>query len=269
MNTTVRICVFFGLMCVAVMGALAQSNPGPVLQLQHPWQSQSPYSTADAYFTNLENNAVIETPFVIKFGLSGGWGLSAITSPVSGKSGHHHLLVNRDLPLDFKQALPFTEQYIHFGKGQMESVLNLKPGKYTLRLLLADHNHLPHFVFSKPLTVTVSRNNPGTAAPAAKGIALLNIAPGAQLKSPFLVRLHASQLNVGPRVQKEKDTGHFRLTIQPKDGTKPAEIVLDGGQTEVWIKPPPGAYSLNLELLDNANPGKFLAGAVTTPVQVQ
>ena len=45
---------------------------------------------------------------------------------MGGKSGHHHLLVNRDLPLDFKAALPFNEQYIHFGKGQMETVLTLE-----------------------------------------------------------------------------------------------------------------------------------------------
>ncbi len=43
---------------------------------------------------------------------------------------------------------PFNAQYIHFGMGQMEAVFNMPPGKYTLRLLLADHQHLPHFVAS-------------------------------------------------------------------------------------------------------------------------
>jgi hypothetical protein len=74
-----------------------------------------------------------------------------------GRAGHHHLLVNQPLPLDFKKPLPFTDQYIHFGKGQMETVLNLAPGTYTLNLLLADQGHIPYFVYSKPLKVTVTR----------------------------------------------------------------------------------------------------------------
>ena len=64
---------------------------------------------------------------MVRFGLCGAWGLAPISKVVGGKSGHHHLLINRDLPLDFKQALPFNEQYMHFGKGQMETILNLPP----------------------------------------------------------------------------------------------------------------------------------------------
>ena len=56
----------------------------------------------------------------------------------AGRAGHHHLLINQPLPLDFKKPLPFTEQYIHFGKGQMETVVDLKPGTCTFNLLLAD-----------------------------------------------------------------------------------------------------------------------------------
>ena len=76
----------------------------------HPWQAPARQGTAaDAYFLNLEDGAKIETPFKLDFGLAGGWGLAPITSPAAGKSGHHHLLVNRDLPLDFKKALPFND----------------------------------------------------------------------------------------------------------------------------------------------------------------
>jgi Domain of unknown function (DUF4399) len=50
-------------------------------------------------------------------------------------AGHHHLLVDRDLPLNFDKPLPFNAQYVHFGKGQMETVLDFKPGTYKLRLL--------------------------------------------------------------------------------------------------------------------------------------
>lgn len=125
----------------------------------HPWQAPLRNTPTDAYFVNLEDGAKIETPFRVEFGLGGGWGLAPISSEANGKSGHHHLLVNRDLPLDFKQSLPFNDQYIHFGKGQMETVLTLEPGTYTLRLLLADNKHVPHFVYSKPVHITVTRKN--------------------------------------------------------------------------------------------------------------
>ena len=94
---------------------------------------------------------------MLKFGVSR-YGIASIDKPVP-KTGHHHLLVNRDLPLDFKQPLPFNDQYIHFGRGQMETVLTFKPGTYTLRLLLADDKHIPLFVYSKPLRITVTKKN--------------------------------------------------------------------------------------------------------------
>lgn len=238
---------------------------------QHPWQASSPSTGAQAYFTNVANNAVIETPFLLKFGLSGDWGLASIATPVPGKSGHHHLLINRDLPLDFKQALPFNEQYIHFGAGQMETMLNLKPGKYSLRLLLADDKHLPHFVFSKPLNLTVSRSNPAADAKSSspKGIALLNIANDAKLKAPFLAQFHASQLNVGPVNQNNAGAGHFRLTVQPKGNAAPAVLSMTNGQTEAWLRPPPGSYTLKLELMSNADGSRPLAEAATVSVQVE
>ncbi len=256
-----------------VPGAVAQA-PAAAAALPsslHPWQAALPRLTPEAYFTNLHNDARIETPFLLRFGLSGGWGLAPISKPMGGKSGHHHLLVNRDLPLDFKQALPFDERYIHFGKGQMETVLNLEPGTYTLRLLLADDKHLPHFVFSKPLSVTVTRKNSGVDPKSLvkKGISLLSPADNAKLKSPFRVQFHAAGLNVAHLAQREKDTGHFRLTMTPRHGGKPAEMVFAKGQTEAWLAPPPGAYTLKLDLLDNVNAGKSLAEPVSVSIQAE
>ncbi len=237
----------------------------------HPWQAPSRQGTADAYFVNLEDGASIETPFRLAFGLAGGWGLAPISSPSTGKSGHHHLLVNRDLPLDFKKALPFNDQYIHFGKGQMETVLTLEPGTYTLRLLLADDKHVPHFVYSKPVKITVTRKNKDLDPKSLvkKGISLQNLSADAKLTSPFKLGFHASGLNVAHLAQAEKDTGHFRLTLTPQGGGKPAEMDFVNGQTEVWLSPPAGAYAVKLDFLDNANPGKTLVESITLPVRVQ
>jgi hypothetical protein len=254
------------------MGAAgAQEGPKLIMpspQTLHPWQVPPPKVSAEAYFVNLANGDKIETPFLLKFGLSGGWGLAPIAAPTGGKSGHHHLLINRDLPLDFKQPLPFNDQYIHFGKGQMETVLNLAPGNYTLRLLLADDKHLPHFVYSKPVSVTVLKKNPGDpAALVRKGVQLLVPANNSP-RTPFRVQFHASGLSVGHLVQKQKDTGHFRLTVVPVAKGQEAVMEFVNGQTEVWLAPPAGEYQLKLDFLDNTDPSRSLAPTATANIRV-
>ncbi len=256
-----------GVVAMSVCAVVHAQTPAASTRVLHPWQAPMPAGTAEAYFTNLKPGDSIETPFVLKFGLSGGWGLAPIAKPLGGKSGHHHLLVNRDLPLDFKAALPFNEQYIHFGKGQMETVLTLAPGSYTLRMLLADDKHLPHFVYSKPLKITVTKKNdtdPKTLV--TKGIAIQ--VAGAEVKNPFRVQFHASGLNVAHAVQQEKDTGHFKLTVTSKAGAV-AEMDFAEGQTETWLAPPAGDYTLKLDFVDNLSPKQSLASAVSASVRVQ
>lgn len=253
------------LLLLSAAASLAFAQNGGSSKL-HPWQAPPPRVAAEAYFTNLKDGDRIETPYVLKFGLSGGWGLAPIASKGSERSGHHHLLVNRDLPLNFKEALPFNDQYIHFGKGQMETVLTLAPGTYTLRMLLADQNHLPHFVYSKPATITVTKKNdtdPKTLA--VKGVSL-QVAQ-APVKPPFRVQFHASGFNVAQRGQRLADSGHFRLTVTPGSGA-PAVIDFAEGQTEVWLSPPAGNYSLKLELLSNTD-AKLLIEPATAQVRVE
>ena len=268
--TSAIFATFFSSLCQAQSPAAPDRLAASPTSL-HPWQAALPRLTAEAYFTNLKDDAKIETPFRVTFGLSGGWGLAPISKPIDGKSGHHHLLVNRDLPLDFKTALPFNDQYIHFGKGQMETVLTLEPGTYTLRLLLADDKHLPHFVYSKPLKVTVTRKNKSVDPKSLvnKDISMANIEPNSALKGPFRVQFQASGFNVAHLNQKEKDTGHFRLTLTPEKGGKPAEMNLVNGQTEVWLSPPSGSYAMKLDLVDNIDPGKTLAQTMAVPVRVE
>lgn len=254
-------------LALMLMASAAQAQSPSATDKPHPWQAAAPRLTAEAYFTNLKDGDRIETPYLLKFGLSGGWGLAPIAQPGRTKSGHHHLLINRDLPLNFKQALPFNDQYIHFGKGQMETVLTLAPGTYTLRMLLADQQHLPHFVYSKPATITVTKKNaidPKTLSVPGVSLQL----EGPVVKNPFRVQFHASALNVAHLAQRLPDTGHFRLTVTPASGA-PAVMAFVEGQTEVWLAPPAGSYTLQLELLDNVKTGQPLAPAATASVRVE
>lgn len=70
--------------------------------------------------------------------------------------GHHHLLVDTDLP-PAGEPIPSDRNHLHFGAGETEVRIELPPGKHTLQLLLGDHNHVPHEppVFSKKISITV------------------------------------------------------------------------------------------------------------------
>ena len=269
MNKMIICSLGFVLTCLSQL-AWAQKDT-PASYALHPWQSVQPLAKTEAYFTNLPADGKIEMPFVLKFGLSGGWGLAPIAKPMGGKSGHHHLLVNTPLPTDLGKPIPFSDKYIHFGKGQMETILNLEPGTHKLRLLLADHEHKLHFVFSKEQVITVTKKNKDVdpKSLAKKEISLINITAGDTFNTPFRVQFHASGFNVAHMQQKEKDTGHFRLIITPTKGGKPAEIAFANGQTEAWLSPPSGGYKLKLELVSNELADKVLATSEAVAIQVR
>ena len=237
---------FGALLCAATITAPAARAADAL----HPWVVPAPRLAKEAYFSNLKDGASIETPFVLKFGLTG-MGLAPIVKPVA-KTGHHHLLVNRDLPMDFSQPLPFNDQYIHFGKGQMETVLTFVPGKYTLRLVLADDKHIPNFVYSKPMSITVTKKNDGIDPKSlvTKATAIMIPKTGDSVPVPFRMAFHVSGFNVSNTALAEKSTGHFRVRIKA-DGGREEVISLSNGFTETWLNPPPGSYSARVEFIDN------------------
>ncbi|MEY8204436.1 MAG: DUF4399 domain-containing protein [Bermanella sp.] len=99
-----------------------------------------------------KDGAVVQSPVVVKFSLEG---MTLAPAGTGGpNSGHHHLIVDGELP-DLKK--PMGGEVQHFGKAQSETVLELAPGKHTLQLILGDKTHTPHMqpVFSKKITITV------------------------------------------------------------------------------------------------------------------
>lgn len=251
----------------AQSATVAAEKPSQDEVAPHPWLVASPHA-AESYFTNLKDGAVVEAPFMARFGLSMRGLVPA--GKTAGRAGHHHLLINQALPLDFKKPLPFTDQYIHFGKGQMEMMVDLPPGKYELRLLLADQAHIPYFVYSKPLSITVSKRNAGVKPEAILGkphIELLGLDSGQAVRGPFRLQFHASGYNVGHADAKVPDTGYFRLTMDPA-GRKAETINFLGGQTEAWLNPPLGNYTMRLDFVSNAAGNAVIAktGALSVSV---
>ena len=120
---------------------------------------------AKAYIVNLKDGRTVKAnkkgEIKVIFGLTGMGicpaGITASGVPIPN-TGHHHLLVD-DPKVDLKKPLPADQPDTikHFGKGQTETTLKLKPGKHTLQLVLGDYAHVPHVppVMSKKITITV------------------------------------------------------------------------------------------------------------------
>ena len=106
------------------------------------------------YFINLKNGDTVANPVRVQFGLRG-MGVAPAGIEKAG-TGHHHLLVDVT-ELDINAPLATTDNVRHFGLGQTETAIELKPGTHTLQLLLGDQNHIPHHpvVLSDRITITV------------------------------------------------------------------------------------------------------------------
>ncbi len=106
-------------------------------------QSSSPVG-AKVYIVLPTHGETVSSKFKVVFGLKG---MGVAPAGMQRKnSGHHHLLIGgKSLP-NLNKSL--GNDVIHFGAGQTETELTLKPGKHTLQLILGDFIHRPH---QKPL----------------------------------------------------------------------------------------------------------------------
>jgi hypothetical protein len=59
-------------------------------------------------------------------------------------TGHHHLLVDINLPRDLSKMLDKDENHIHMGDGSPCKELKLAPGKHIIRTLFATAAHVPY-----------------------------------------------------------------------------------------------------------------------------
>lgn len=117
-------------------------------------RSTSPQG-ARVYIVSPANGAAVSSPVHVVFGLSG---MGVAPAGIQFENaGHHHLLVDTDLPKDQGLPLPSNDNIRHFGKGQTEASIELAPGRHTLQLVLGDHLHIPFnpVVASQKITITV------------------------------------------------------------------------------------------------------------------
>ncbi len=118
-----------------------------------PKQKSAP--GAKVYIISPANGETVSSPVTVKFGLQG-MGIAPAGIKFDN-TGHHHLMVDlKELP-DLNKPIPATANSLHYGKGQTEATIELKPGTHTLQLVLGDYLHIPHDkpVISRKIRITV------------------------------------------------------------------------------------------------------------------
>ena len=221
-------------------------------------------------FSNLRHGDRVRSPFLVTFAVRG-MGVAPAGKAHPG-TGHHHLLVDAPLPAAIGEKIPFNDTHKHFGKGQTQAVLDLPPGPHTLRLLFADHEHRPYFVYSREITVTVTgprtaqplkidRRNFDTSCaawyqdelarpqPPGEWVQVMNLRDGETVSSPFNLRFGVDGYGVCAAGQVVERTGRFVLDLL-KDGAVQRTQALDNGATQTTLALPNGAYRLRLRFVD-------------------
>ena len=115
----------------------------------------TPQSKSRVFFIEPKDDANVGQEFKVVMGVEG-----MTVKPLgdmSPNTGHHHLLINAEnVPNGEIVPVDKPTQYMHFGKGQTETMVKLAPGKYKLTLQFADGAHRSYFEsIRSTLSVTV------------------------------------------------------------------------------------------------------------------
>jgi len=107
------------------------------------------------YIISPQDGAVVKGAFLCRFGLRNMRVVPA--GDTSPKSGHHHLLLDVDAPLDPHEPIPRDKRHIHFGESQTEAFIDLPSGKHPLELVQGDAEYYPFGppVVAKQITIGV------------------------------------------------------------------------------------------------------------------
>jgi hypothetical protein len=116
-------------------------------------KTMKPPEGAKVMFVEPADGATVKSPVMVKMGVEG------MTVQPAGElkegTGHHHIIIDSE-PVPFGTAVPADETHIHFGKGQIETELELEPGEHTLQLQFADGAHRSYGEqLSTTITITV------------------------------------------------------------------------------------------------------------------
>ena len=211
---------------------------------------------AEVYFIDLKDGATVPAKLKIYFGLRN-MGVAPAGSDREN-SGHHHLLIDTEVP-PLDQPIPNDFNHLHFGAGQTETEITLKPGAHTLQLLMGDKDHIPHTppVMSPFIRVRVVDPSARKPAPADARVYFVGLEDGSVLPQKATIHFGLVNMGVAPAGIDRPNTGHHHLLIDtklpPLDEPIPNDfnhLHFGAGQTEAIVTLSPGRHTLQLLLGD-------------------
>jgi hypothetical protein len=131
-------------------GAAETPAPAPTEPAPAAEPAPAPAPAARVFFVEPKDGAVVKSPVNVKFGLEGMEVRPA--GELVEKTGHHHLIIG-PAGIPAGTQVPKDETHIHYGKGQLQDNVELKPGKYQLTLQFADGNHVS---YGEPMSSTIN-----------------------------------------------------------------------------------------------------------------
>jgi hypothetical protein len=211
---------------------------------------------AEVYFIDLKDGMTVPAKLKIYFGLRN-MGVAPAGSDREN-SGHHHLLIDTDLP-PLDQPIPNDFNHLHFGAGQTETEITLKRGAHTLQLLMGDKDHIPHTppVMSPLIRVRVVDPSARKPAPADARVYFVGLEDGSVIPQKSTIHFGLVNMGVAPAGIDRPNTGHHHLLIDtklpPLDEPIPNDfnhLHFGAGQTEAIVTLSPGRHTLQLLLGD-------------------
>jgi Domain of unknown function (DUF4399) len=242
---------------VAATLFVAIASCGPVFSQTQRTGGPTPSAPgAEVYFIDLKDGTTVPPNLKIYFGLRN-MGVAPAGSDREN-SGHHHLLIDTELP-PLDQPIPNDFNHLHFGAGQTETEITLKPGSHTLQLLMGDKDHIPHTppVMSPVVRVRVVDPSARKPAPPEARVYFVGLDDGSVLPQKATIRFGLVNMGVAPAGIDRPNTGHHHLLIDaklpPLDEPIPNDfnhLHFGAGQTEATVTLSPGRHTLQLLLGD-------------------
>ena len=235
---------------------VGQATPGPAAAATVTGGPTKSPPGAEVYFADLKDGAIIPPKVTIYFGLKN-MGVAPAGSDREN-SGHHHLLVDTELP-PLDKPIPNDFNHLHFGGGQTQAEVSLKHGEHTLQLLFGDKDHIPHTppVMSSRIKVRIVDPALRKPAPADAKVYFVGLQDGATLPQKATIRFGLVGMGVAPAGIEKPNTGHHHLLIDAKLPPLDLPIPNDfnhlhfgAGQTEATVTLPLGRHTLQLVLGD-------------------
>ena len=108
---------------------------------------------AKAYFIDLKDGDTVNSPLLVRFGLTEQMGIAPALADWPD-SGHFHLLIDKKPP---NPNRPISNNNLHLHRGQTEATIELSKGKHILQIVMGDYSHIPHDppVMSESITIKV------------------------------------------------------------------------------------------------------------------